>query len=321
MIVPYAVRLACLCLTSFFLIHFALALLARTLTPWVLRRVERIAARTAATLLFTLRLFPVALALTIVAGLCLPSFLSFERERGAEAAGIPFLAVAALGASVWVFSLWRGLRALIRSQRSAPRHSAILAGEAEPVWLWEGATPFVGLAGALRPRVVISRHVTQALEPEQLAAALRHERAHRASGDNFKRLLFLLAPEPLPCVFLFRELDRAWARFAEWAADDWAVAQDAGCSLPLAEALVRVARLGVTGHASPLFSPFVPAGEDIALRVNRLLNGPAPQAAQGHFAVRFLAIATVAAPFAALCAAPQSLSGIHQFLERLMQVG
>ena len=320
MIVPYAFRLICLCLAAFFLIHLALCAAARVLAPWALRRAEWIGARrpasSAARLMLAVRLLPAALALAIVAGLCLPSFIDFEGERGAEAAGIPFLAAAALGAAIWSISLTRSIRALIRSRRYMPRRSASFASESETVWLWEGATPFVGLAGVLRPRVVVSPRVASELDSDQLAAALRHERAHRSSADNFKRLLLLLAPEPFPGIALFRSVDRAWARFAEWAADDLAVAQDVGCSVSLAEALVRVARLGASSAPSPLVSRFAAEGDEISSRVDRLLRGPGPSASRSF--TGSLTMVTLAAPFVAAICIPGSLSSLHELLERLM---
>jgi bla regulator protein blaR1 len=321
MIVPYVLRLLCLCLGSFFLIHLALSVFANALAPWAMRRAEHIGqrqpVRSAAMLLLALRLFPAVVSVAAVAALCVPSFLSFESERGSEAAGLPFLATAALGASIWALSLTRSVRALVRSHRHVPRASAIVFGESEEVWLWEGPAPFIGLAGLLRPRVVVSRSVASALEGDQLAAALKHERAHRASADNLKRLLLLLAPEALPGVSLFRPLDRAWARLAEWAADDWAAA-DASSSIALAEALVRVARLGAAPRTSPLVSAFVPPGEDISTRVNRLLNGASYASGHSQILGSALFASLFAVPFAVVAVAPGSLSAVHQLLERLM---
>ena len=101
------------------------------------------------------------------------------------------------------------------------------------------------MVGAFRPQFVISRNVLETLSPEELDCAIRHERAHRTSADNFKRLLLLLAPDVLPFLTnAFSALDRSWITFSEWAADDSAVANDLQRSLSFAGALVHVAQMG-----------------------------------------------------------------------------
>jgi Zn-dependent protease with chaperone function len=321
MIVPYAIRLLSVCLASFFLLHLLLAGLARAAAPFAIGYAERLAtrrsARSAAGLLLALRFLPAVLAVAAVCALCLPSFLSFENERGSELAAAPFLLVAALGASVWGISIFRGVRAMLRVRKYVPRNSPVMECESESVLLWDGDAPFLGLTGAFRPRVVVSRMVARTLDADQLAAALRHERGHRASADNLKRLLLLLTPEALPGLCLFGAVDRAWSHFAEWAADDWAVAHDAGCSVALAEALVRVARLGSAPRLSTVVSPFIPPGESISTRVDRLLNGPSSMPVRRRALVRALLGVAACGPFAAACI-PGSLSAVHQILERLM---
>jgi Zn-dependent protease with chaperone function len=321
MTLPYSLRLLCLCLGAFFIVHLALSAIARAIAPWIFRAASRMGARRpaspAALLVLALRLAPAAFSLAAVTALCLPSFLSFEIDRGPEAAGVPFLAAAALGASIWTISLVRGARALARSHSSLPRGAPMPGDGGQSVALWDAAAPFLGLAGVIRPRVLVSRSVASVLEPEQLAAALRHEEAHRAAADNWKRLLLLLTPDALPGLPLLRAADRAWARFAEWAADDWAVAQDARCSLALAEALVRVARLGASAEPSPLVSPFTAADEDISLRVERLLNVEARIATRSRTAGWSAAI-LCSVPFLITAAAPGALSSVHELLERLM---
>ena len=116
-----------------------------------------------------------------------------------------------------------------------------------------------------------------ALPAEQLAAALRHEEAHRVSRDNLKRLLLLLTPGLLPGLHGFHAIERGWARFTEWAADDEAVAGDAHLSLYLAAALVRIARMGGAPAPSPLATSFLGDSRELSARVDRLLS-PAPAA-------------------------------------------
>jgi len=111
---------------------------------------------------------------------------------------------------------------------------------------------------------VVSRAIRRTLSDEQLDAALRHEQAHRRAFDNFKRLLLAGTPR-MPG---FAALERGWSRMSEWAADDEAVSGSARRALCLADALVRVARLG----AVPVEISFLGDGRDLARRVDRLLH-------------------------------------------------
>jgi hypothetical protein len=313
MILPYTLRLVCLCLASFFLVHAALALAARCLAPAALRVAERMRAQSAARLLLALRLFPAAGALAAVAGLCVPSYLALEQEGGAEFVGLTCLAAALFGAAIWIISWARSLRAALRSHRYVRR-----CRRAGSVWIADGTAPFLGIAGIVRPKLIVSRSVADALDRDQLAAAIRHERAHQSSADNLKRLLLLLAPDALPCLRGFGAVERAWLRFTEWAADDQAVSQDAACSLSLAEALVRVARLGAAAQTSPLMSHFVAASVDISVRVDRLLSPSVEAAAQKPVRIA-LAGAVVALPAVVLLMAqPGTLRSVHELLERMM---
>src|SRR4029077_12109018 len=97
---------------------------------------------------------------------------------------------------------------------------------------------------------------------------------HRISRDNLKRLLLMLAPGLIPFVNPWQRLERSWARFTEWAADDMAVVGHPGRSLALASALVRVARAGPYPYPPPLVASLVGSGADLAARVNRLLDPP-----------------------------------------------
>jgi hypothetical protein len=313
MILPYAMRLVCLCLACFFLVHLALALAARGLSPLALRYAERLRPHAAARLLLAFRLLPAAGALLAVAGLCVPSYLSLEEEGGAELVGFTCLTAAAFGAAVWMISWARSLRAAVRSHRYVRR-----CRHAGSFWIADGAAPFLGIAGILRPKLIISRSVAAVLDQEQLAAAIQHERAHQSSADNLKRLLLLLAPDALPFVRGPAAVERAWLRFTEWAADDRAVSQDSACSLSLAEALVRVARLGAATRPSPLVSHFVAASADISARVERLLN-PSLNAHSGKSGRPAAVSAVLLLPAAVLIVSqPGTLRSVHSLMESLM---
>jgi Zn-dependent protease with chaperone function len=171
------------------------------------------------------------------------------------------------------------------------------------------------LAGVFRPRLVVSRGVRQALAPDELAAALRHERAHRAAHDNLKRLVLAATPGVVPFGHGLRGLERGWARMAEWAADDRAAAGSTRRSLALAGALVRVARMGPPLAASPLATSLMADAGELETRVERLLNprGLAPASRSRRW--WWLA----AAVGAAVVFQPGTMYAAHRVLEELMR--
>jgi hypothetical protein len=321
----YPVRLLCLCLAAFFLVHLAVGLAVLAISPAAVRRAERMAPRSAAGWLLALRLAPLACSLFVVAALCVPSYLWLEPEAGAEEAGFACLASALLGLAVWCFSITRGVRAVRRSLRYADRCQRAgirirIEGDPSPVWAMEGAAGSLMLAGILRPRLFISRRVMAALSAEQLAAAVRHESAHRVSRDNLKRLLLLLAPGILPFFRGFGSLEAHWARFTEWAADDSAVDGDSRRSLSLAAALVRVARLAPASYPSPVITSLLGEGRDLAARVDRLLRvAPAgDKPSRGMPVVSTSAALVLTGLLVAAMLQPATFHSVHRLLEGLI---
>jgi len=322
---PYPLRLLCLCLASFFLVHLALGLLVSLLCPLAVRLAKRLPAGLAARLLLGLRLFPPAASLLVVAGLCVPSYLWLETEAGAERVGFACLAAALSALAIGGMAIARGWRAARRSLRysrdcrRAGRETR-LPGEAAPVWIVEGQPALLALAGILRPRIFISRQLVDSLSAGELSAALSHERAHRLSRDNFKRLCLLLAPDAVPFHSNFAALEHAWARSAEWAADDRAAAGDSLRSLSLASALVRTARMGPWGPASFLVTSLLDSSLDFSERVERLLCGAPPAEGSAQFMTILTAgSAVLLAISLAAMAQPGALASVHGLLERLVR--
>lgn len=326
MILPYLARLACLSLAAFFLVHAALGMAVSALTPWAVRFAARVAPAYGARVLLGLRLFPAGFGLFVVAGLCTPSYLWLEPKGAPEAMGLACLAAASMGLIIWGRSLARATCAMARSARHIRQcrmrsREMRLPGERMAAWVVDGPAPCVMLAGVLRPRLVISRGVVAALSAEQLSAAIRHERAHGISRDNLKRLLVLLAPGILPFVPGYRNLERAWQKTTEWAADDRAAAGKTRASLSLAAALVRVARLGSAVSTPVLATSLMAGGADLSERVDRLL-GPARRTARR---TRHEPILTASAgllltgALSAVLAHPVTLHSAHEFLEFLIQ--
>ncbi len=328
MISAYFIRLICLSFASFFLVYLALSLLSLAATPSVARLARRRRPRVATRLMLGLRLFPLGLSLFVVLGLCLPSYLLLEPRESAERVGAACVLAALAGFAAWAISIHRALRAMrgsLRYQRSCRALSAERrmerGSESLPVSVLEGEMPLLGLAGILRPRIVLSSAVLRSLDPEQLAVALRHERAHWVSRDNLKRLVLLLAPDPLPFFRLFAAIDRRWTRYAEWAADDRAVAGDPEHSLSLASALVRMARMGKAARPTELVVAL--AGEDdLSERIERLLRaaGSPDEYRRGHFRLWAAGAAIAGLGFAlAIVLQPATFYSVHFLLERLIR--
>ncbi|HEV2687996.1 MAG TPA: M56 family metallopeptidase [Bryobacteraceae bacterium] len=265
---------------------------------------------------------PSGFAALLVLAFCVPSYLWLEPEQAIENVGLGCILASFCGIAVWTLAVARGLRAGVRSRRYLRSCQTLgrVAQLEKPVWLVDGATPLLALAGIVHPRLVISSEVVGALSAEQLDAALRHEEAHRISRDNLKRLLILLSPGILPGLGGFGALERGWARFTEWAADDRAVAGSPRRSLSLAAALVRVARLGEARQPAPCMTSLLGDRSDLSARVDRLLRGtPAvenPASRKGLF-VGVLALGLTCAAAAVLL--PASLSTVHRLLETLVR--
>ncbi len=329
MILPYGLKLLACCAAAFFLVHGFAGFAICGAASKAIRFAERMPARRGARLLLFLRLFPASFSLLVVAGLCVPSYLLFEPRLTAERMNLLFLGAGLCGLAIWGVSIARGVYALKRSAAFA--HSAEFAGRAtslegdpSPTAVLSGGPPIFGLCGIFRPRVILSRDVQMALSPAEFEVALRHEKAHRISGDNLKRLLILLAPEVLPAARCFARMERAWMKLSEWSADDDATCGDLEAPLVLAQALIRVARLGVVPR-SPLSVSLV-GDSNLEERVNRLLLTEPGAAAQfsWHQSFQSLCVCALGAflLFAlvalALKAWPPIFYAMHLALEQLI---
>jgi Zn-dependent protease with chaperone function len=332
MILPYLLRLLCLCFASYFVLNLAASLLVRISSGFALRFAESIAPRGAARFLLALRLLPFVFALLFVVALCVPSYLWLEPAATSERVGAFCVALGFLGAASWFVSIGRTIRSLFASMRhsrlcSSVRDESDVPGGPSPALVLEPVVvvledaPILALAGLLRPRLLISRSVLRALSADELDAALRHEHAHRISRDNAKRLLILLAPDIFPFVRTFRTIERNWAKFAEWTADDLATAGDPRRAISLAAALVQVARLGSAPRLPSLYTSLLECDRDLSARVDRLLHAvpvASPYATPAHHrlhAAGFL----LAGCLAALLLAPSALSAVHELLELLIR--
>jgi len=298
----YFLRLACVCLASFFLIHIALGLAVLVLTPLATRHAERLRPAAGARLLFTLRLLPISIASLTVLLFCVPSYLRFEQDA-AESIGYPCLLLS-LAATLLIGASATRLVTLLTQSKPSLRTS-----------------PLFALVGILRPRLVVSQHVRQVLTQGQIEAAILHEEAHRQAHDNLKRLAIVASPGILPLHSSFRTLEQHWARMAEWAADDAAVAAEPRRAIDLAEALVRVARLSTRIQPSPLVSSLVASKDDLGERIQRLLvTHPATTSPRRSRSVGLSSAIAATAAIALLLPRQQTvLYGVHRAMELLVR--
>jgi Zn-dependent protease with chaperone function len=309
----FFLRLLLLSSALFCVVQLLISALVACLAPAAIRRSVTMSASRAARLLITLRLLPAGFSALVVAALCVPSYFRFEPRATGEEVGAACWSAAILGAAFCSVAIYRALRAFILAtlytRKCGGSKSSI---EGETVWVVRQSAG-VALAGIVHPRLLISEPVMTALSSDQLSVAIRHERAHRASRDNLKRLLILLAPAVFPRL---RTLEQAWARCAEWAADDRATDGDAGRSLALAAALVRVARLQSGIPMPPLVTSLVEADEDLSFRVHRLLHSA--QASEPHLRIETVALIGVPMFIAAIGINPASSRVVHRLIEMLL---
>ena len=326
MTLSYYMRLLCLCFATFFVVHGMVWLVVRGIAPGALKIAETMRPRQSSRLLFGLRMLPAAVTLFLVAGFCVPSYIWLEPDVANERVGWACLLAAAMGAAAWAVSLLRGLTSVVRTERYMRQYLSgaradEMVDDGEDVLVVDDGSAVMAVAGVVNPRLVISQSVMDTLSNEQRNAAYRHEAAHRSSQDNLKKLLFLASPDVLPFIPGLTNLERGWAKFTEWAADDQAVDGSQERALSLASALVKVAKLGVCPAPKYLLSSLIDDDHDLATRVDRLLREPAYVEKPLQPLVAFTRNATlvIGCVMATLLLWPDSLGGIHRLLERLVQ--
>jgi hypothetical protein len=294
-----------------------------------IRLAEQMKAETSARFLLVIRILPMLLTLLILFGLCIPSYLWLEPDATAEQVGLACVLIACLGVLAWAISVHRVLSAIAGTAHymrlcQHDGHEATLPGDSAPVLLLDGDAPVLAVAGVVHPQLVVSRRIMRALSSDQMDAAFRHERAHQISRDNFKRLLILLAPDVLPFVRRFSSVERNWAKFTEWAADDHAAAGNSRRALSLASALVTVAKMSSTPSSKPnlpsLAASLMADDRDLSERVDRLLHAQPEVEKSWRSMLPYAggAAAFLAASVAMLLVWPASLSLAHRMLERLV---
>jgi hypothetical protein len=312
----FAARGAGVSLAIFVLVYAICSLAVFIGWRLVLRAVKPASARSAAGLLFSLRVFPIGFAFLVMVGVALPSFLLLEPRGTDEAVGatptvlaIGFLIIALLG-------VVRAVRAQRRTSRAMEGwldgSIRIDSPDSVPVFRSNRQSPTLTVAGVCTPKVIISEDAAAVLTPTELRTALKHEIAHVRSFDNLKKLIFRLAVFPGNS-----HLEAAWAEQTELAADDAAVSNMLD-ALDLASALIKVSRLSA-GPNAELSTALLHSSTALTTRIRRLFSWTETRTERNMRVSWSYTIPTAAGLCVLFLSYGSLLRGMHQVTEWLVR--
>lgn len=254
--------LLCICLTLSALLAFNALASALAGIVWhaLAARVQGWDAGARARLLFALRVTPLAAAAALAFALIVPAYLLHEPANSGESVGVKLLILTCLSAAGVLLATWRVVRTWVvtrRLTRDWMRHAEPfeVEGATVPTFCIRHSFPVIAVIGVLRPRLFVASQVFGTLTPEELAAALAHERGHVEGCDNLKRALLQAGEDALLHAPLGRSLRGAWQSESEMAADEFAAAAGPAAALDLASAIVKISKLIPRGAR-----PTLPAG-------------------------------------------------------------
>lgn len=259
---------------------FVVNLLACVATVALMRRYERRRVKLSAGQWFSLRMLPASSAFAFVLAIFVPSYWQFEPREAVEAVDLTLTLCAIGSVATLAMAAYRGVsawgaaglrtRAWMRTSRPLA-----LPGTTIPAFEVDSDAPVLALAGIVRPRLLVTRALIDALTREELAASVAHEIGHWDALDNLKRLVMRAAPDLFGATASAHTIERGWAAASEHSADRLASDGQPASRCALASALVKVARL--TPVAPPLTEPIstLIGGGDIASRVRSLLDDSA----------------------------------------------
>ena len=276
---------------------------------------------------FGLRVLPAIVSTAFVAAVFLPSYWRYEPPSAGEGFDVTLTSLAAAALVLVVFSICQGAaawRSAVRRERTwMVRARAIGVHGGVPAFEIDAEAPVMALVGIIRPRLIVTTPIASALSGDEMQATIAHEVAHWRSWDNLKRLAMRSSPDVLSLAGAGRAIERRWASAAEHAADHHAGGANPLTRCALASALLTVARMmAESSTPPPLFMGPISTlidGGDIASRVARLLDDPAP-----HWpAMRALALcgwtAACGVALAILASYPSWLVGVHEVTEVLVR--
>jgi Zn-dependent protease with chaperone function len=276
--------------------------------------------------LFSLRMFPFALASIVTFGFALPAFLRLEPRQTTETPELhlvmlAFLATALIGVVIW--RLVRLISATGRVSRSWLETAQRVSVPAPiPVYRVENPESLVAIIGFFRPRILIGRRAMDALSDKELHAAVAHELAHARSVDNLKQLLLRITRLPR-WLGQFASIEKAWSNAVEIAADKAALAGGIS-ALELGSAIVKIGRLrSISAEAASIAaSHLVPVADAPTLtgrleHLRQVLSGKSvPPTATGTAPAWLAAGLLIIGYFVLL---PTALPIAHQIIEWLVR--
>jgi beta-lactamase regulating signal transducer with metallopeptidase domain len=282
-------------------------------------RTQRLAPASAANVLYALRSSPLGVALLIVLGFTVPSFLRFEPSATGEALGVLPIVLTMVFAALAAVSASRAWNAYSRTRRSIRRWTSGAARleSGHDVEFFQAANdaPPVALAGISKPALVISAAAAAALTPRELSRAVAHEIAHLRARDNLKKLLLHACTFPR-----MSSLEHAWLAAVEYSADSAAVHTQPE-ALDLASALVKISRLSGCGSLPELASGLVEGPNSLLeARVQRLIQWSSNAGDAPSPRVRFgLAALLAISGLMLIVTYPSLLKTAHLFTELLVR--
>lgn len=270
----------CLIFALLWTLNLFASLSASVLWRAIARPAARLSSRRQEQIIFSLRVFPVGVALVFVLAFLLPAYLLFEPHASGETVSIK-LALISLASLLGIgFAAYRVFRTWLATRRltsSWMRHSERISVERVniPVYCIRHPFPVIAVVGMFRPRMFVASQIFESLSEDEFRAAIAHEYGHLNAHDNFKRA-FLRFCRDMLILPLGRGLDRAWTDNTEAAADEYAarVGGDA-MALDLASTLIKIARIAPenTRPAMILGSFLIDGHEgDLQHRVGKLLE-------------------------------------------------
>ncbi len=274
----------CLALTALLTFNAFASLLAALLWRGLRKRAQDWPAGACAQLLFALRVFPGALAVTVVFALLLPAYVAHEPRELAEPVSGKLALLALFSAAGLLLAVWRGIAAWLATRRLINNwlqnsDRITLAPVPIPAYRLRHQFPVVAVAGSFRPRLFIAEQLFDSLSRDELDAVIAHECGHLAARDNFKRALLRVCRDALSAAPCGRSLDQDWTRASEVAADEYAARDGCNVAMDLASALIKIARLIPAGAKPASFAgASLICGDpgEIVHRVQRLTSFVAP---------------------------------------------